>query len=78
VNSELVRQVYDFGAADKMRQLETRGEVDGMRQFGKDPNALKVRKARVGSFREELSEADIDFCNEYLSRLPPEWRYASD
>lgn len=77
VSRHLIQEVYDFGGADKMRRLEIRGDVEGMRKFGTDLNALKVRKARVGTFREELSQDDIDFCDEYLAQLPSEWGYGA-
>jgi hypothetical protein len=75
---DLIEEVYEFASADTMRRLETRGDVDGMRSFGTDLNALKVRKAKIGSFREELSGDDIEFCNRFLGRLPHEWGYRSD
>lgn len=69
------QQAFEQARAETMRELEKKGAIAGMRRFGDEPNALKVRKGRAGGFAEEMSEEDIAFCAEAMSGLPPAFRY---
>ena len=53
------------------------GKVEGMRVFGSDRNSLKVRRAQSGSYRDELSEEDIKYCNELMRKLPSIYGYST-
>lgn len=70
VDADLISEVYDSSRAENLRKLERKGVVEGMRLFGDDPNALKVRKARAGTYLEELTADDIEFCNRLMRRYP--------
>ena len=72
----IVNQVYEESQADKMRKLEIQGKVEGMRVFGTERNSLKVRRAQSGSYKDELSEDDIQYCNELMRKLPSVYGYS--
>lgn len=64
---EAVSAALEKSSVTAMRASEVNGEVSGMRAFEKsNSNSLKVRKAKVGSFQEELSEETIEYCNSLL------------
>lgn len=72
---EAIRTVVDEASFEKMQQKEASGELAA--QYGKalmprnaaDPQSYKVREGIVGGFRTHLSEADVAYCDEVLSRL---------
>jgi hypothetical protein len=81
-NTELVQRALDESSFENMKKMETSGSL-------KEPwmrpgtsgsnNALKVRKGKMGSFREELSEEDIAFVNQAIrAHLNPELCYHED
>ena len=49
-----------------MRNKELVNKLSGFNDFGKEINHLKVRKAKVGSYLDELSQSDIEYCNYLL------------
>jgi hypothetical protein len=78
VQSELVEQAVAASTFDKMKQMEQSGSLrepwmkPGAKNSG---NSFKIRKGKVGGFRQELSEEDIAFVNRVIqdklsSRLP--------
>lgn len=73
-----LERIYNFSKADNMRQLERNGKIDGMRTFGNDNNSLKVRKAKIGSYKNEMNESDIIFCDRLMRFLPPIYGYNSN
>jgi len=71
-----VRRVYERSRADQMRRLEKEGQIDGMSvPTSENRNALKVRKAKTGTYKEELSEADQAYCRERARHIPDHFRY---
>ena len=77
-NPEQLDRIYNFSKADNMRKLERNGKIEGMRNFGNDNNSLKVRKAKIGSYKNEMNESDIAFCNHLMRFLPPIYGYNSE
>ena len=75
-DTTIVNQVYEASQADKMRKLEMQGQVEGMKFFGAEQNYLKVRRAQSGSYEDELSEDDIQYCNEQMRKLPSIYGYS--
>ncbi len=75
VPDELIKQIYNESTADKMREKELNNQLEGFRDFGKEANELKVRKARKGSYLSELSAEDIVFCNKEMEKLHPYFGY---
>lgn len=78
VDDALIEQVYDATRADKMRKMETKGAVAGMRNFGEGRDSLKVRKARAGGYVEELTTEEIEACNAELAKLPDMMQYGAE
>jgi len=74
-SDDLLQDVYDYSQADKMRKLEKEARVDGMRQFGQERDALKVRRAKIGSYADELADDDIGYCNERMLTMPSCYGY---
>ena len=66
-DESVIRKVYENSRADKMRRKEKANKIKGMKGFGNGQNSLKVRKAKSGSFKEELSSSDINYCNNLLA-----------
>lgn len=75
---DMVREAYDFSSATNMRMLEIDGAIEGMNSFGTDSAALKVRRAKVGSYKDELTPDDLAYCNRLMRRLPREYGYTAD
>ena len=75
VPDELIEKIYNESKADKMRKKELNNQLEDFRDFGKEANKLKVRKARKGSYLSELSSADIVFCNKEMEKLHPFFGY---
>lgn len=78
VSSEIIKATVAIAQADNMRELEKSGSISGLRLFGSDPNALKVRKARIGNWREELSPETQAYCRTRLASLHPIFRYTPE
>ena len=58
-----------------MRDLEKKEKIDGFNQFGKNINSLKVRKAKIGGYKSELSQEDIEYCENLMKDLPENYQY---
>lgn len=69
-------RVYANSTAEKMRHREIRGEISGMRLTRTEPNFLKVRRAKVHGYLEEMTEADQDYCNMLIKAIKPPFRYS--
>ena len=70
-----ITDVVSRTSFDRMRAREAAGEYRS--RYGSalapknpdDPNSFKVRRGKVGGFREELDPGDIEFAQEVLRRL---------
>lgn len=72
-------EIYENSRPDRMRKLEVsegKSQKISSRSFGTDQNSLKVRKAKVGSYKEELSAADIEYCNSKMCGIPEVYGYS--
>ena len=54
-----LKKIYNDSSADKMRKLEIGRNLKGFKYFGDSINHLKVRRAKIGSYKNELSDEDI-------------------
>lgn len=61
--------VYNNSAADLMRNKEIKNIFKGLNDFGIDRNQLKVRNAKIGGYKSELSDEDIKYCNSEMRHL---------
>jgi hypothetical protein len=60
-----------FGSFENMRQIEETGALSNARlksPDAKDPEAYKVRKGKVGGYRDYLGADDIAYIDDYLAR----------
>lgn len=77
-SDDLIQQAVQFGSVDNMRSLEKQNAFADYRLKAKSAhhNSRKVRKAKVGGYKEELEETDISYINEKIGqRLTPRFRY---
>jgi len=64
-----IERIYLASSADKMRKKEIANQLEGFNDFGKSRNQLKVRNAKIGGYKSELSEQDIFYCNKEMRKL---------
>ena len=64
-----LQDIYHQSSSDKMRKKEKSNQLEGFNDFGKSRNQLKVRNARIGGYKSELSEEDILYCNKEMKNL---------
>jgi hypothetical protein len=71
---EALRAAWEHASFDAMRAREVSGEIEqryrkalGARTQG-DEGSLKVRRGVIGGYRDELSEADVAYCDDALAR----------
>lgn len=63
-----IRRAVELASFDRLQKLEREGALHA--RYGEslkprdasDPNSLKVRRGKVGGFRDELSESDVAYC----------------
>ena len=79
LDGDMLDQAIEASSFDRMRKMETRGAMrePWMRPGAKNlDKALKVRKGKVGSYLEELSESDIAYLDEVIrAKLHPSLPY---
>ena len=61
-----------------MRKKELANQLDGFKDFGKEKNQLKVRNAKIGGYKLEISDEDILFCNNEMGKLDEYFKYTID
>lgn len=74
IDPAVVEDAVAFGSFENMKRLETQGSYgkELRQRISGDPNSMKVRKGRVGGYREELTEADVAYLDrEIATRLDP-------
>ena len=69
ISEDSIRCIYEKSTANKMREKEINNQLEGFNNFGKNINQLKVRKAKVGGYKCELSKEDIKYCNSEMKSL---------
>ena len=74
-NLSIIEEVYMNSSANKMRKKEMKNQLDGFNNFGKERDQLKVRNAKIGGYLNELSQHDIEYCNNEMSDLDPYFNY---
>lgn len=68
-----IQSVVEEASFSRMQAQERSGELGA--QYGSiltpadasDPESMKVRKGKIGGYKDYLNQADIDFCNSILS-----------
>ena len=78
-SDEILKEAVEYGSIKNMRKLEVKDHFkhDKLRPADeKDINSYKVRKAKAGSYKEELSKEDIAYLNKQIKdHLNPEIEY---
>ena len=72
VGEEIIKDAASFASFDNMKRMEREGVFRDsilLPVDPNDPNSYKVRKGRIGSYREELSQEDIDYVERAIKRL---------
>ena len=64
-----IKKVYKNSSANKMRRKELANQLEGFNDFGNSRNQLKVRNAKIGGYKSELSDEDIQYCNSEMRHL---------
>ena len=71
--SENIKTAIEFGSAKNMRKMEEQKTFNDKRMLPAnkdDPNSYTARKCKLGSFKEELLEEDLEYItNEMNSKL---------
>ena len=62
----IVEKAYSQSSADKMRKKEQENAIEGFNKFGDGHDYLKVRNAVSGSYLNEMSSKDIEFCEQMM------------
>ena len=75
LDKEIVNNIYNEFTSEKMRKKELRGDLNNSMSFGTELNSLKVRKAKVGTYKHEMNKDDIDYCNIKLKDLNSFYEY---
>lgn len=80
-SDEEIDEAVAFGSFDNLRKLETAGffRQGGMRlRDASDPDTFKVRRGKVGGYRDYFSPAQVAELDEIVAtRLSPEFDYSS-
>ena len=68
ISSEMIERAVAYGSIENMKKLEEKNTFkdDRMKAKSKDKNSVKVRKGKVGSYKEELSKKDIQYINKVM------------
>lgn len=76
---EVIAEAMQYGSVDNMRKMELSNALKDYRMRPaneKDQQSYRTRKCKLGSFKEELKEEDLDYIDEELSkRLDPMFNY---
>ncbi|MBC8099985.1 MAG: sulfotransferase domain-containing protein, partial [Armatimonadetes bacterium] len=79
VSADLIAQAVDAGGFDRMRQVEQSGahSFQGLNQPDADINAARVRKGKVGGYRDDLTPADLAYIDDVVAQVgvPRAWVY---
>lgn len=71
LKDELLMKAIEGAKFEQMKKMEKKEEIDSSRLKPgnkNDPESFKVRKGKVGDFREYLNESDIIYINEALMK----------
>jgi sulfotransferase family protein len=79
-DGEAFAHALEFSEFENMKKLEAAGAFDSkILKPGDvtDPESFKVRRGKVGGYREYLSEADQRYAKEVMKQLEPRFGYSS-
>jgi len=76
----IFQEALEFSRFENMQKLEAAGVFDSKILHPgdvRDPESFKVRRGKVGGYREYLSAEDLDYAADALTQLDPRFGYAS-
>jgi hypothetical protein len=79
-NNSIFQEALDFARFENMQKLEAAGAFDSkiLRPGDvRDPESFKVRRGKVGGYRDYLSAQDQEYATEALQDLDPRFGYNS-
>jgi hypothetical protein len=79
-NMAMFHEALEFSRFDNMQKLEAAGAFDSKILHPgdvRDPESFKVRRGKVGGYREYLSAEDQQYAADALSKLDPRFGYNS-
>ena len=72
IDAGVLRQAVDFASFDNMKRMESDGHFDDPRMRpgdADDEESFKVRKGKIGGYREYLSEEDIRYIDQTVEEM---------
>jgi sulfotransferase family protein len=78
LNMSIFQEALEFSRFENMQQLEAAGVFDSKILHPgdvRDPESFKVRRGKVGGFREYLSPEDLEYAADALRDLDPKFGY---
>jgi hypothetical protein len=80
LDMSIFQEALEFSRFENMQKLEAAGVFDSKILHpgdAHDPESFKVRRGKVGGFREYLSVEDLEYAVEALAGLDPRFGYNS-
>ena len=75
VNRRLISAAVDFCSIENMKKREQYSKSDIFRQANDNPNSAKVRKGKIGGYKEEFSASECSFLDKEVERLQKMFGY---
>jgi hypothetical protein len=78
VSKEAIEEAIEYASFDNMQEMESKNTLNNEKLQAADldnPDSYKVRKGKVGNYKEELSSDDIAFMNNKMEGLYPDFGY---
>jgi hypothetical protein len=80
VDEALLKHAIEFSSFDNMKAMERAGAfAEGRLKAGdsQDPESFKVRKGKIGGYRDTLPAEDVAYLDEAMERLDPRYGYCA-
>ena len=74
----IFQEALEFSRFENMQKLEAAGVFDSKILHPgdvRDPESFKVRRGKVGGYREYLSDEDLKYAADALRKLDPQFSY---
>jgi hypothetical protein len=70
IDADAIQKAVAASSFENMKKMESSGELrePWMKPGGKNDNAMKIRKGKVGGFKEEFTPEDVAYLDEYIGR----------
>ncbi|MEX0910008.1 MAG: sulfotransferase domain-containing protein [Candidatus Paceibacterota bacterium] len=77
IDENIFREALSYSSFDNMKKIEKNAALGVIMRPGEagDPESFKVRKGKIGGFREYLNRKDIEYVSCELAKLHPVFGY---